>query len=202
MSKESAQESSDSHRISERATGYEESLWSEAAGLIQSEVDADVYLEAQGLMVAEMADVTLAERIDDVGPGELLRIEMFCGDVLRGTALSDSVMGRSADLLSLQVDSSVMFIPVHAIASASPLPRTLHSHDRRTPSWRSALRSLLGQTLVVVMVAGRHAGRLVWIGRDHISLASPQSDHGEVTISWAAVQRIFLPGNLLLENQR
>ena len=44
-------------------------LWAEAVGAVQADHDVDIRLEARGLVVAEMADVTFADRMAAVQPG-------------------------------------------------------------------------------------------------------------------------------------
>ena len=39
-----------------------EDLWREAAGRVQADQDIDVLMEARGLMIAEMSDVTAIDR--------------------------------------------------------------------------------------------------------------------------------------------
>jgi hypothetical protein len=195
MSDEGALEAAGRDQATHGGGDYEEALWGEAAGLIQAEVDADVYLEAQGLMVAEMADVTLAERIAAVESGQPLQVELAGGEVLRGLAV-----GGASDLCQLQVGSSRVIIPVHAVSVVSPLPRVLHSDDRPHRSWRSTMRSFLGYPIHVMTPSGLYIGRLGWVGNDHISLASSHADHEEVTIAWTAVERIFVPDNTLADD--
>lgn len=194
MSDEGAREGAERYGIPRRTGDYEDALWGEAAGLIQAELDSDVYLEAQGLMVAEMADVTLAERLGAVESGQMMRVELASGEVLRGPAA-----GGSSGLCQLHVGGSTVIIPVHSVLVVSPLPRVLHSDDLPHRSWRSTLRTLLGHPIDVRTHGrgeGRYTGRLAWVGSDHISLTHSQLARDEVTIAWSAVERIDVTGNV------
>lgn len=161
-----------------------ERLWAEAAASLQAELVADVHDEARGLIVAEMADVSLAERARATAVGRPLRVV-----VNGGTALGGELIDVGRDHLILADGSTYRVIPMHALALAEGLSRVVHNDEpqRPGPSWRHALRSHLGRR-VVVEVAGQHtAGVVTWVGHDHLDL---RTDHGAVTIAWALVSHL------------
>lgn len=168
-------------------------LWVEAAGVVQADHDVDVRLEARGLAVAEMADVTFAERLAAVQPGSQVAITIRSEERITGI-----VELTGEDFLALRA-AQLLLIPVNSIAAISYLPRVLHdeptttSPRARTATWRSVLRELLGESMQIEANGVRHLGRLTWVGADHVSLMSEGLTCVEVTIRWAGVDAVALP---------
>lgn len=155
--------------------------WLEAAGVVQSDQDADVRLEARGLMVAEMAEVEITERWLATRPGQLVRV------LLRGgTWISGRIDIAAADHLVV-ANSSHLVLPRHAICAFSSLPRVLHHVPGVSPSWRSTLRDHLARSIVVTVESHTAQGRLTWVGRDHISI---ECEDGELTVPWWAIDSV------------
>jgi hypothetical protein len=168
-------------------------LWVEAAGVVQADHDVDVRLEARGLVVAEMADVTFAERLAAVQPGSQVTVLIRSGERL--TAM---VVHSGEDFLVLRA-AQFFLIPANAIVGISSLPRVLHDEPTtttqraRTVTWRSILRELLGESMQIEANGVRHLGRLTWVGADHVSLTSEGPGCVEVTIRWARIDAVALP---------
>lgn len=169
-------------------------LWVEAAGIIQAEQDVDVRLEARGLAVAEMADVTFAERLAAVVAHSQLNV------VTRGKDhFSGIVTHADRDCVVLRAPHPVM-IPAGAIAAVSSLPRILHEETTTTPSarratWHSILRDLLGEPVHINTGGVRYSGRLSWVGADHVSVLREAPNAEEVTIGWVRTDSIALPSS-------
>lgn len=167
-------------------------LWVEAAGIVQADHDADVRLEARGLAVAEMADVTFGERIAALLPGSHVAVLIRNQERMTG-----KVAQSGADFLVLRAPQPVL-IPVSVISTVSSLPRVLHDESTttrgvRTVTWRSILRELLGETMQIDASGVRHAGRLTWVGADHVSLMTEGATRVEVTIRWSRIDLVSLP---------
>lgn len=168
-------------------------LWVEAAGLVQADHDVDVRLEARGLVVAEMADVTFAERMAAVQPGVQVAITVRSEERVTGI-----VILTGEDFLVLR-DPGPRVIPMNAIVGIASLPRVLHeepttTHQRaRTATWRSIMRELLGESIQIESSGVHYTGRLTWVGADHVSLTSESPDSVEVTIRWDRVDSVVLP---------
>jgi len=168
-------------------------LWVEAAGLVQADHDLDVRLEARGLAIAEMADVTFAERMAAVQPGSQVAITIRSEEGITGI-----VELTGEDFLILRAPGPRV-IPVDAIAGISSLPRVLHDEHTTTPqrarsvTWRSIMRELLGESIQIQASRVHHTGRLTWVGVDHVSLASESPTCDEVTIRWARIDSVTLP---------
>jgi hypothetical protein len=168
-------------------------LWVEAAGVVQADHDVDVRLEARGLAVAEMADVTFSERLAAVQPGSQVAVFVRSEERLTGM-----VVHSGEDFLVLRAPQPVL-IPVNAVVGISSLPRVLHDEPTtttqraRTVTWRSILRELLGEPMQVEADGVRHVGRLAWVGADHVSLMSEVQTCVEATIRWAAIDAVALP---------
>ena len=168
-------------------------LWVEAAGVVQADHDVDVRLEARGLVIAEMADVTFAERMAAVQPGAQVTITSRSEERFTGI-----VALTGEDFFVLRAPGPRV-IPVCAIAGIASLPRVLHderttTHQRaRTVTWRSIMRELLGETMQIESSGAHHTGRLTWVGADHVSLTSEGPDSVEVTIRWDRLDSVVLP---------
>lgn len=167
-------------------------LWVEAAGVVQADHDVDVRLEARGLVVAEMADVTFAERLSAVVTDAQSTVVTRSGDRFSGM-----VIHAAKDCVVLRAPHPVM-IPVGAIAAVASLPRVLHEETTTAPSarratWRSVLRELLGESVHVNAGGVRYSGRVTWVGADHVSLLREAPSADEVTIRWVRIDSIALP---------
>ena len=155
--------------------------WVEAAGVVQSDHDADLRLEARGLMVAEMAEVDLVDRLLATEPGRRIRVLLRDGTWHRGSV-------HFAALDHLVLDSRPrMIVPGHAVCAVASLPRTLHREPAAGPSWRSTLRDHLGTTIILSIGQQTAQGRLTWVGRDHISV---EGADGELTVAWSAIDSV------------
>jgi hypothetical protein len=162
-------------------------VWAEAAIAIQAEQDADIRLEARGLAVAEMADVTFAERLAALIEGEQVTVILR-----RGTRVSGRVIHPAPDHL-LIADSFETLVPVHAIAAITDVPRVLHTESQgksRPRGWRSVLRGWWGETIQVNAAGAVHTGKLTWIGKDHLSIRSLVDHDDDVTIPWQHIDAI------------
>lgn len=158
-----------------------EGAWVEAAGVVQADQDVDLRLEARGLMVAEMAEVDLVDRLLATEPGRRIRV------LLRdGTWHGGLVEFAAVDHLVLDCRPRLI-LPGHAICAVASLPRTLHREPAARPLWRSTLRDHLGTTIMLSIGQQAMQGRLTWVGRDHISV---QRADGELTVAWAAVDSV------------
>ena len=163
--------------------------WAEAAVVLQAEQDAEVHQEARELAVAEMAAVTLADRLTALGPGFPVAITLADSSTVIG-----EVDHATGDYLLLRDTRGLVLLPVHAIASISSLPHVMHN-DATKPvrtTWRSVLREYLGRELHVSLGTSARTvtGSLVWVGRDHLSV---RTDRDEVTCSWPGVCIVRLP---------
>lgn len=158
-----------------------QAAWIEAAGVVQSDQDADLRLEARGLMVAEMAEVDLVDRLLATRPGRNIRV--LSRD---GTWLSGRVQFAAVDHLVLDCRPR-MIVPTHAICALASLPRVLHHDPVVSSSWRSTLRDHLGTTITVSVARQTHQGRVTWVGRDHISI---EGADGELTVAWPAIDHV------------
>lgn len=169
-------------------------LWVEAAGIVQADRDVDVRLEARGLVVAEMADVSFAERLSAVVNDSQSTVVTRNGDRFSGM-----VIHADKDCVVLRAPHPIM-IPAGAIAAVSSLPRVLHEETTTTPSpptatWHSILRDLLGESLHINTGGVRYSGRMTWVGADHVSLLGETPNAKEVTIRWVRIDSIALPSS-------
>lgn len=170
-------------------------VWVEAAGAVQADDDVDVRLEARGLAVAEMADVTLAERMAALKLGSITMVA-----VRNEGRRSGIVVVAGEDFLVLGGPQDVL-LPAGAVSAISTLPHVLHdpspkSHiGDRVPTWRSLLRELLGERMQIATSGIHYGGRLTWVGADHVSLESSMDSCSsvEVTLPWARVDAVMLP---------
>lgn len=164
--------------------------WWEASAVVQSEQDAQVHEEARGLVVAEMAAVTLADRLKALRESESVRVHLRDGSLVRGAVVVgnvDHVIVHEAQVHHL--------VPGHAIAAITGLPRSVHLDDESigfVSNWRTAVRDFLGCQVSVSMLIAHTVltGRLSWVGHDHIAVID---EGGEVVIAWSAVVDVRLP---------
>lgn len=183
------EDSSDAHAVP--------SPWLEAAAAVQCDLDLDVRSEAHGLVVAEMADVRMHERLAATRVGDQVTVVVSGGRRLTGRLLrvgSDFIAFRAA---------ATIVVPTGAIVGIGRLPRVLHEEHVRPSvsavSWRSHLREMLGNILHISAAGMDVAGRLTWVGHDHLSIASSSFDNRlddqvvEVTIPWSRVDAITGP---------
>ncbi len=163
-----------------------ERLWEEAAGRVQSDEDIDVLLEARGLMVAEMGDVTATDRRQAIDAGAPVHLGLRGGSWLQA-----SVVCHFADhvlLASRARPRERIVVPEHAIIGFVDLPRVLHAEmptgNAKDESWQSTLRGLLGHGITIEMGSVILAGQLSWVGRDHLTV---DTERGSITCMWRAV---------------
>ena len=166
-----------------RSAAWIEGVWTEAAGVVQSDQDADLRLEARGLMVAEMAEVELAERWLATRRGHRIRVLVRGGTWVRGR-----INFAAADHLVVDCPARLI-LPRHAICAVASLPHVLHQDPAPSGSWRSTLRDHLGTAITVTVGGQTPQGRLTWVGRDHISI--DQAD-GELTVRWPAIDSVAI----------
>lgn len=175
-----------------------QALWAEAAAAVQADDDADVRHEARGLAVAEMADVTFAERVQAMPIGSDVKVA-----VLDHGWMSGGLVCRGTDFLIVRARRDVL-IPTHAIVAVTLLPRVLHAEPPagtvpRARTWRSLLRELLGETIGICAPGFEQAGRLTWVGADHLSIEGQRrAEHSDasaddVTIPWMRTHSVTLP---------
>jgi len=161
-------------------------LWLEAAGRVQSDNDIDVQIEARGLIVAEMGDVTAADRWQALAAAAPVRITLRSGQ-----SISGSLKRGSKEHLVLDGSGWRHLVPAHSIAVVTNLPRVLHDgsagDNPAAGEWRRELRSALGCRITVWCADRELAGVLTWVGRDHISLANGYESN---TCMWTAVDAV------------
>jgi hypothetical protein len=172
-------------------------VWVEAAGAVQADDDADVRLEARGLAVAEMADVTFAERIAALPIGAGVA-------VARGESAwtTGSVVVRARDYLIVRSNRDVL-IPTHTVVAISSLPRVLHEESLAalsgpiSGSWQSILRDLMGESIQIATRGFEHRGHVTWVGADHVTVRLPGNGSvaTDITIPWAQIDSITLPAD-------
>lgn len=165
-----------------------EAAWAEAAALVQADLDAAIHDEARDLVVAEMADVRLRERLRALSPRQGVAITTVAGGRFEGRVTS---LGR--DHLVLECAQTTVVVPLTAIAVLRAVPRVIHDEGARAEpgtSWRHALRTALGVD-VIVDIGGTHVrGRLAWVGHDHVDVID--SD-GQSSLPWHAVASVVIP---------
>lgn len=163
-----------------------EDLWREAAGRVQADQDIDVLMEARGLMMAEMSDVTAVDRRRALVAGGSMRL------AVRGRRwLSGRLVSQAADYLVLSGGGESperILVPSHAISIVHDLPHALRI-DRPEPlgrelPWNSLLRDLIGQELRIEIDGESFAGYLNWVGRDHVSIGA---DRDSLTCMWSSI---------------
>ena len=85
-----------------------EDLWREAAGRVQADQDINVLMEARGLMIAEMRDVTAIDRRMALVAGDSMRL------AVRGLRwLSGRLVSQAADYLAIHCTHILRFIFSH-----------------------------------------------------------------------------------------
>jgi hypothetical protein len=177
---------------------FEDAMWSEAAAVVRSEEDSLIQVQARGLVVAEMSSVTLADRLQALGPGQALQVRTVRGALVCGTAEASA-----ADHVLIAGERCLHLIPTQAIATISSLPRVLHPETtspqstfvHASTSWRRVLRGFFGHriTIDVATTVGDGeglAGTLTWVGQDHLTVLVLQR---EVTVPWRSVVDVRLP---------
>lgn len=165
-----------------------EAAWAEAAALVQADIDAAIHDEARGLVVAEMADVRLHERLQALSPRQGVEITTIAGGRFEGRVTS-----LGCDHLVLECADMSVVVALTAIAVLRALPRVIH--DESAPvasggSWRHALRAALGVDVSVDTSVTCVRGRLSWVGHDHLDVID--SD-GQVSVPWHAVASVLIP---------
>ena len=163
-----------------------EDLWREAAGRVQADQDIDVLMEARGLMIAEMSDVTAVDRRRALVAGDSLRLA-----VRGGRWLSGRLVSQAADYLVLSPSGETferILVPSHAISIVHDLPHALRI-DRPEPlgrelRWNSLLRNLIGHEIRIEIDGESVAGHLNWVGRDHVSIGAGTDS---LTCMWSSI---------------
>ena len=163
-----------------------EQLWWEAQAAVQCDLDEDVRAEAQGLAVAEMADVHLSERWAAIRPGAPLAV------LVRGGHRYEGELVRAGSDFVLLRESSDYLVPAAAIVCVFAAPRVLHTDTAASlapSSWRSVLRDRLGESVHVIADRREFTGLLTWVGHDHVTLAQRIGDERAVdlSIAWSHV---------------
>ncbi len=171
--------------------------WAEAAVVLQAEQDAEVHEEARELALAEMAAVTLSDRITALRPGS--KVKAMITDA---SAVSGFVESAAPDHLLVNDGRERILLPLHAIAGITGAPRVMHDDATapiglpiRSPihsTWRSVLRECLAREIQLsIGAAGRTiTGALTWVGNDHLSI---RDGRDEVTCPWSAVCAVRIP---------
>lgn len=167
----------------------EEQLWWEAEAAVQCDLDEDVRAEAQGLAIAEMADVHLSERWEAFQLGVRLAV------LVRGGRRYEGELVRAGSDFVFLRRSSDYLIPAAAIVGVFAAPRVLHTEAAASvapTSWRSVLRDRLGESVQVITDRWELNGLLTWVGHDHVTLARRIGDEREtdLSIAWSHVDVI------------
>jgi len=144
-------------------------LWAEAQGAVQSSLDRDVLDEAVGLAEAELADITLALRLQD-SIGHWIRVS--------ATGYSEAAQLTAVNLTGEWLClSSDTLINVRALHRISGLRRLISpTNSVRCPfSEKQWLRDRLG-TQVRLFLGGIYiVGELIEVGADYIAIRSPMN---------------------------
>ena len=167
--------------------------WVEAAAVLQAEQDVEVHEEARELALAEMAAVTLGDRITALDPGSAVTAM-----IADASTVSGAVESGAPDHLLLADGRERILLPLHAIASITGLPRVMHEDAAasiRSPihsTWRSVLRECFARRIQVQLASPAQTitGRLTWVGNDHLSL---RDGRDEVTCPWPTVCAVRIP---------
>ncbi len=145
-------------------------LWQEAAAAVQSSLDRDLRDEAYEVFVAEAARCRLVDRVGRV------RVSLRCGVTVAGVLEPGSVDAIDGHLPVRQTDGGGLHVPVSAILAVTGSRPTLRVEDARSPqSLSSWLRECwsAGQPIRLIDGSGRWvAGRLDYVGADHVEIAS------------------------------
>ena len=170
-----------------------ERLWHEAAGRVQSDEDIDVLSEARGLMIAEMGEVSMADRRRALAQGAQLHLGLRDGSWLSGAVVHNAVdhVVLENRATSAAGRSQWIVVPEHSIVAGVDIPRALHQ-DPATPkavteSWHATLRDLLGRVVTIDVGGQAISGTVNWVGRDHVTI---DSEHGSTTCMWRAVDAL------------
>ncbi len=165
--------------------------------MLQAEQDVEVHEEARELALAEMAAVTLGDRITALDPGSAVT-----ATITDTSTVSGVVESGAPDHLLLADGRERILLPLHAIASITGLPRVMHEDAAapvgppvRSPihsTWRSVLRECFARRIQVRLASPAQTitGRLTWVGNDHLSL---RDGRDEVTCPWPAVCAVRIP---------
>jgi hypothetical protein len=167
--------------IHHRAWGSDPSeLWAQAQGAVQSHLDQEVLFEAVGLADAELADMSLAVRLQDsLGHWVVMGI---AGTPYRGKLTGVTTSGDWICLNSdtiIRVGSVQRFTGLRQVVS----PATSVRHHFHEKQW---LRDLLGcevrlQTFEVGQRGMFMVGVLMEVGMDFIAIRS-HAHHGDQAV--------------------
>ena len=150
-----------------------EGLWQEAVAGVQASLDADLRDEAHEVFVAEAARCRIVDRVGRA------RVSLRCGITLEGELAPDSDDALEDHLVMTDEAGVSLLVPVAAIATMTGSRPALRSEGRgRTRSLASWLRELWSTDEPVHLVDGSGrwaAGRLTYVGADHVELVSGES---------------------------
>lgn len=148
-------------------------LWLEAAAGVQSSLDADLRDEAYEVFVAEAARSRLVDR---AGPA---RVSLRSGVVLDGELVPHSDDAVDGHLVLVGADGRTHLIRVSAVVSLTGSRPSLRSEGDRVPrSFTSWLRETWSGDEAIRVLDGSGswaAGRLGFVGADHVELARGES---------------------------
>jgi hypothetical protein len=147
-----------------------EQIWHEAAAGVQASVDADLREEAYEVFVAEAARCRLVDRVGAA------RVALRCGVTLEGVLAPDGDGALDGHLALRRADAVVLHVPVSAVLRITGSDPGLRAEDGRLPrSLASWLRECwaAGDEIRLIDGSGRWvAGRLVYVGADHVEVAA------------------------------
>ncbi|MEI6362768.1 MAG: hypothetical protein WCP95_11595 [Actinomycetes bacterium] len=157
-------------------------VWLEAAAAAQEAADTELRLDAFEVYQAEAARSRLTDRIG------WATVTLHCGTVLVGEVGRGQSPAPEGTLLVRRSDSSVIVVPVSAVAGVvgssaglrdeGELPVSLASVLRECWATRASVRLLLPEGQWT-------AGTIVFVGADHVEL---HREDENVAIPYAAVQ--------------
>lgn len=172
-------------------------LWADAAAAVQADHDVDVRLEALGLAIAEMADVSFVERFMAMDIGSNIKVAQRSRRWVSGC-----LVDVGPDFIVLR-DVRELLLPVESVVAIESVPRVLHQ-DRATQraaaasrTRRSLMREILGHHVQVSAHGFDFTGCLTWVGADHITVTDSIGLTGAAgaTIPWSHIDVVTLPGS-------
>ena len=146
-----------------------EQLWHEAAAGVQASVDADLREEAYEVFVAEAARCRLVDRVGAA------RVTLRCGVTLEGVLAPDCADALDGHLALRRADAGVLHVAVSAVLQVTGSSPALRVEEGRLPrSLASWLRECWSAGAVIRLIDGsgrQVAGRLAYVGADHVEVA-------------------------------
>jgi hypothetical protein len=143
-------------------------LWQEAAGGVQSWLDADLRAEAYEVFVAEAARCRLVDRAGAA------RVALRCGVVLEGELDPDSDEAVAEHLVLRGAGDVIRLVPLSAVVSVRESGRGLRPEGDGAPrSLTSWLREAWSADDPVRLIDGSGSpvvGRLGFVGADHVEI--------------------------------